>query len=419
MLAARTDLNAALKDAGRTGHSGTGLTRVRTILVTVELALSLALLVASSLLVRSFINVISQAPGYRTEKLVFQRVVLPSLRYGDNARSQFGRTLLDRVAALPGVQSAALASDTPLDGNVYASSITIEGDSFVPAENEGRAYIHIVTGGFFETTGMTLLQGGGFDGSTNSNSEPVVIVSERLARRFWPKGDAIGKRFKLGKTNSQNPWLRITGVVADAKHRSLIRSPATDPDLYLSFEQRPAPGFAIVLRTAGNGRSVGAAVRQVVASLDATIPVFELATIEQRISRASASQRFSAQLMGVFSVVALLLAAIGLYGVVSFSVGQRTQEIGVRMALGARPVDILALILAGTGRLVTIGLLAGSALAIVLTRFIQALLFNVNAHDPLTYIGVGLVLATVALFAAWLPARRASRVDPMAALRTE
>jgi predicted permease len=419
LFAARSDLNAALKDAGRTGHTGASGTRTRTYLVTAELALSLALLVVSSLFVRSFINLVSQAPGYRTEQLVAERVLLPHQRYDGDARRQFARQLLARAAALPGVRSAALASDTPLDGNVTASSITVEGEAARPAENEGRAHTHVVTREFFSAAGMTLLQGETFAASYDGNSELVAVVSQNFARRFWPKGDVIGKRFKFGRSQAASPWLRIIGVVAETKYRGLANDSIPDPDVYTSFEQRPPAGFTILLHTVGASRSIGGSLRHLVTALDPNVPVFSLATIEQRIAAATANQRFSAQLMTGFALLALLLAAIGLYGMVSFSVGQRTQEIGVRMALGARPVDILRMVLGGTGRLIAMGLVVGTVVAFLLTRFIETLLFNVNAHDPLTYLAVAAVLAVVALFAAWWPARRAARVDPMSALRAE
>jgi predicted permease len=418
LFAARADLNAALKDAGRTGNTGAG-GRARAVLVTAEIALSLALLIASSLFVRSFINLVTHAPGYRTEKILAQRMLLPPGRYNPDAARQFARTLLERAMTLPGVKSAAIASDTPLDGNSSAMFFTAEGTSPVPAENEGRTYMHVVTPEFFQTAGIALLQGETFAPSYDTGSEPVAIVSESLARRFWPKGDAVGKRIKQGRLSTASPWVRIIGVVGETKYRGLVANPTRDPDAYVPFDQRPLNGFALVLHTTGASQGIAPSVRQLVTSLDPNVPVFAVNTIEQRIANASSNQRFSAQLMGAFAIVALVLAAIGLYGVVSFSVGQRTQEIGVRMALGARPADIARMILGGTGRLVIVGLAAGTALAFVLTRFIETLLFNVNARDPLNYITVALTLAGVALVAAWLPARRAARVDPMAALRAE
>ena len=419
IFAARSDLNAALKDGGRVAVSGAGSARTRGVLVMAELALSLALLVASSLFVRSFIHVVSQPPGYRTDQLVSARLLLPHQRYDGDARRHFAAALLERAATLPGVSSVALASDTPLDVNVSAAYTTIEGSSLVPAENEARAYTHIVTSAFFGTTGMTLLHGETFAAAYAANSEPVAVVSQNFARRFWPEGGAVGRRFKLGKSTAAGPWIRIIGVVAESRYRSLATEGTRDPDVYLAFAQRPLINFSIVLHTAGDSRTVGTNMRQLVAAIDPIVPIFAVATIEERISRASASQRFSAQLMGMFALLALLLAAIGLYGIVSFSVGERTQEIGVRMALGARPADIGRLVMTSTSRIVGGGLLAGLLLALAFSRLVEPLLFKTDPRDPLLYVGVGLLLGGVAALAAWLPARRAARVDPMTALRAE
>ncbi|HWA28945.1 MAG TPA: ABC transporter permease [Lacunisphaera sp.] len=419
LLAGRADLNATLKDAGRTGGAGVGGTRARAMLVTAEIALSLSLLVASALFVRSFANLVTQAPGFSTENVLTLRTILPDARYRDAALPQFARTLVERAAALPGVQSAAIGSDSPLGGNSVAMFASIEGGSAVPAENEARVYAHFVTGGFFRATGITLLQGTTFADSYAPDSEQVVVISENFARRFWPNGDAIGQRLKAGRSGAGGPWFRIIGVVAEAKYRGLVANPTRDPDVYAAFPQLPRNSFTLVVRTADESGALATELRRLVASLDPNVPVFGLTTIEERVSRASASQRFSAQLMGGFALVALLLAALGLYGVVSFGVGERTQEIGVRMALGARPGDIAQIVLGGAGRLVAAGLFAGTALALVLVRFIESLLYRVDARDPLTYGAVAAVLALVTLVAAWLPARRAARVNPVEALRAE
>jgi predicted permease len=317
------------------------------------------------------------------------------------------------------VSSSALATNTPLDSYVSASFTTIEGAASGSAENDARAYTHVVSSGFLATTGIALLEGEDFATSYAANSEPVAVVSENFARRYWPKTEAVGKRFKFGKADAQAPWLRIIGVCSETKYRGLVANPTQDPDVYISLSQRPARSFVLVIQTIGESRTLGQSVRQIVASIDPNIPVFGLATIEQRIATASANQRFSAHLMTVFAAMALLLASVGLYGMVSFSVGQRTQEIGVRMALGARPVDILRMVFGSTSRLIAIGLVVGAVVAFVLTRFIETMLFDVNAHDPITYLTVAAILAGVALFAAWWPARRAARVDPMTALRSE
>lgn len=418
LLAGRRDLAGFLKDGGRSGPGAAGA-RLRAALVVSELALSLVLLVAAVLFVRSFIRLVDQPTGYRTERLVTQRLTLPALRYDRDAMRRFARTLQERAAALPGVTAAAVATDTPLEGNWSATFFTVEGAPAAVGSPEGRAFAHTVSHTFFATAGLTLLRGRTFAPSYPAGHEIEVVVSENLARRYWPGADAVGRRLKAGRADSTNPWMRVVGVVAETRYRGLASNVTADPDLYGSLDQRPAAGLAVLVQTAGDSRSVGPDLRRLIAALDPNIPAFGLATIEERIARASARQRFSAQLMAAFAVVALLLAALGLYGVVTFGVGQRTREIGVRMALGARPADILRMVIGDTGRLVLLGLAAGTALAFALAPSVGSLLFRVDPRDPLTYAAVAGLLALVAAFAAWLPARRAARVDPTVALRAD
>ncbi len=419
LLAGKVDLNTALKDSARGSSPGVAGARLRAGLVVAELALALSLLTAAVLFVRSFANLIGQAPGFRTEQLLAQRVALPGSRYNAAAVRQFTARLQEQAAALPGVRAVALSSDSPLDGTSSASFFTVEGASAVPAENEGRTYTHVVTPEFFQAAGVPLVRGENFARSYPEGSEPVAIVTESFGRRFWPDGNFVGRRFKIGRSDSRAPWMRIIGVVPDARFRGLAGNPTRDPDMFVPFDQRPTGNFTLLVHTTGASAAPTASIRTLVRALDPDLPVYSVATIEERIRRASAGQRFSATLMGGFAVVALLLAALGLYGVVSFAVGARTQEIGVRMALGARPADIFGLILGGTSRLVIAGVLAGLLLSLGLTRFITSLLYEVPPYDPLTYAGVGLLLAAVVFLAAWLPARRAARVDPVVALRAE
>ncbi|MBP7481541.1 MAG: ABC transporter permease [Lacunisphaera sp.] len=419
LFASRTDLNASLKDSARGSAGGAG-TRVRSALVVAEIALSFALLTGSALLIRSFVNLIQQAPGYRTERSLALRVNLPANAYPNpEAVRQFARQLRERTAALPGVVSAALGSDTPLDDYYSATIFSVEDQPPVPLGRDPRAYWHIVSPEFFATAGIHFLQGGTFAAGLAPDSEPVAVVSESFARRFWPDSDALGKRFKRMRADSANPWMRIVGVVPDTKYRGLVASPTRDPDYFIPFDQRPIRALTLLVHTAGPSAASLPDLRAAVAALDSNLPVFDITTIEDRVGRASASQRFSAALMGGFAVVALLLAALGLYGLVSFAVGTRTREIGVRVALGASPTDVLALVFGGTGRLVLAGLAAGLLLTLGLARFIASLLYEVPAYDPATYAGVSLLLAAVVLLAAWSPTQRATRVDPLVALRAE
>ena len=416
---ARTDTNTSLKDAGRSGQSGARDHGVRAGLVVVEIALSLALLTGAGLLIRSFVNLTRLPTGFKTEQLLVAQVVPPPQRYKEDASGAFRRQLLEKISALPGVSSAALASDTPLDSNGGASFMTLEGASPVAAENEARVYRHSVTVGFFQTAGIPLLVGTGFGPEVTATSEPVVVVSAALARKFGSPEAALGKRLKFGRSSSQSPWVRIVGVVADTKYRGIPENPTNDPDAYFAFEQNPSTLISILVSTHAESSTLAADIRRTVASLDPLLPVFGITTMEARIDTALSGERFTSRLMGCFAGAALLLASVGLYGVVSFSVAARTQEIGVRMALGARPSDIFRQVIGSTGKLVLLGLIGGIALSLGLSRLVGSMLFNVGAQDPAVYAAVAGLLSIVAFLAAWLPARRAARVDPMTALRTD
>lgn len=419
LLAGRASFQAALKNSSRHTADGAGR-RVRSTLVVAEVALSLALLTSSALLLRSFANLVQQAPGYRTTRNLALRLSLPSNSYKtpESAR-EFARQLQARAAALPGVTSAALGSDSPLDVDYTATILTVEHQPPVPLGSEPRAYWHIVSPDFFATAGIPFLQGGTFAPQLAADSEPVAIVSESFARRFWPDGGAIGQRFKRMRADSPNPWMRIVGVVADTKYRGLVANPTRDPDFFVPLDQRPIRTLTLLVHTSGPSAAPLPDLRALVASLDPNLPLFDVTSIEERVRRDTAQQRFSASLMAAFAAASLLLAALGLYGVVSFAVGARTHEIGVRMALGARRADVLKLVLGGSARLVLAGIAAGLILSLGLTRLVSNQLFGLSAWDVAAYASATAALAAVAFAAVFIPARRATRVDPMVALRAE
>jgi len=414
-LAARPNLDSALKEGGRGAPGGTVGARLRATLVVGEIAISLVLLFSSTLLVRSFIKVVTQTPGYRTEKLVLQRVSLVGDRYDAAARKAFVREVLERADAAPGVTSVALSSDTPLDGEANASFFTADANLTGLATSEGRAYLHSITPAFFQTLGIPMLRGELFADSYGTDSERVAIVSESLARRFWPEGDAVGRRIRIGRGDTI-PWTRIIGIAGDARYRKFTDSGTDDPDVYLPFDQRPVGSLTLAAHITGDEGGAASGLRDVFRAMAPNLPVAS-STMEERIDRVSLGQRLTAQMMGVFAVFVVALAGIGLYGVVSFAVGQRTREIGVRLALGARPADMIRMVFLGTGQLVVAGTIAGMVFLFLVARFMESLLFGVDAHDPVTAGTSAAVLALMALLAAWLPARRAARVDPMEALR--
>jgi putative ABC transport system permease protein len=385
-----------------------------------EIALALALLTGAGLMAKSYRQLSQLDPGYRQRGVLAAYLELPASRYQDIPQAQaFVVRLLEKLRALPGVQHVALATDSPLDGNDSASNWFSDSPAADPKGNEFRGYLHAVTPEFFATEGIAFVAGGTFDSNLTATSEPVAIVSESFAKRYWPNASAVGHRFKRGNATGNHPWLRIVGVVRETKYRGLPDNPTNDPDLYFPIVQMGRRSFSFLVHTENSAAALLPEARRVVSELDRELPLFNTGTIEHRIARRTAGPRFTAQLIGLFSGVALVLACLGIYGVVSFNVGLRTQELGVRQALGASRADIFRLVLFGTSRLTAVGLGAGLLLSFLLSLTLRSQLYHVAASDPSIYAAGAVLLALVALLAAWLPARRAAGVDPMAALRNE
>jgi len=327
------------------------------------------------------------------------------------------RTVLERVRAVPGVAAASLTSDIPLSGDGAASFYAAEGQPPMTAQNVPRAYVHRISPDFFSTLRIPIKAGRTFLDSELSGQANVVVVSEHVAARFWPRQDPIGKRIKIGALTSTAPWLNIVGVVGETKYRALPENPTADPDLYFPQLDR-ARQQAFVIRTTVPPSSIVAAIRAAIRSVDPTIPVFSVTPMTDYIGRLTAPARFTMWLMGVFAASALMLAVVGIYGVMSYLVTQRTREIGIRLALGAGGRDILRLVVGNGARLIGAGIVIGVAAAVALQRLVSTLLFGVTAADGASVVAV-IVLATVALMACYVPAVRATRVDPLRALRYE
>jgi predicted permease len=326
-----------------------------------------------------------------------------------------GRLLLDRIRAVPGVVAAALSSDMPLDGNSVGVFYTVEGQpSTIDPQTRPRTYQHRVSPDFFRALRIPMLHGRTFADSETTAASTAIVVSESLARRFWPGEEAIGRHLRT----EASPWLTIVGIVGDVKYRRLPANPDTDPDLYLPFTDRNSQ-VAITVRTAVPPTSIGTSIRAAVRSTDASIVISAMGPMRDLVRRQASPWQFVTWLMGVFAVIALALAIVGIYGVLSYMVNQRTREIGVRMALGANRVAIVRFILNHTVLLIAVGLGAGLGGAAVLTRSLQALLFGVSTFDPLTFGAVALLFGFVGIVASYLPARRATRVDPLVALRAD
>ena len=415
----RPDLAESLRDGTRAGSGTSRGNRTRGVLVIVETALAVVLVVCAGLLIRSFARVAHIDPGFRPEGVLTLQVPLSPVKYPDNAkRWALLNEVLGRLRALPGVTVAGIVSNLPLSGEEEIDGVIIEGMPRPKPTETPLADMRQASPGYFEAMGIRLLRGRTFTGADRAGAPGVAVVSEALARAYWPGADPLGKRFRFGDFDAKKPvWITVVGVVDDVRHSSLEGAPR--PQAYLSAAQLAFSTQYFVLRTKGDPKNLIAAARSAVWSIDRDQPVAEVRTMSKVVSQSVAGRRFNMVLLGVFAGLALVLAAVGIYGVTAYSVAQRTREMGLRMALGAERWTVLALVLREAGSLALAGLAAGLALAFAATRVMASLLFGVGTTDPLTFASVAAALALVSLFAAWVPGRRATQVDPMVALRTD
>ncbi len=414
LQASSPDLNGVLRQGGG-GRLAGGRNRSRSALVVGEVALAVVLLISAGLLLRSLWRLQDVEPGFRSEGVLTWSVSLPTSRYPDPARqAALFQQLLERVEALPGVKSAGAVSDLPQGGNDIAFSLDVEGAP-PPAAGEQRAVgFQPVTPGYFRTLGIALRAGRDVTPADREGAQPVALVNETTARRYWPGEDAVGKRIRLG---GEEDWRTVIGVVADIRHGGPMQAPRAEA--YVPVLQRTFFFLQFAARTDGEPLALVPGVREAVASLDSELPISQVRTLEDLTSTAMARPRFLSTLVALFAGLALLLAGVGLSGVIAYMARQRTQEIGIRMALGARPGDVLRLVLGSGVRLAALGVGLGLAVAWAATRVMASQLHGVSATDPLTFGSLAALVFGVALLATWLPARRATRVDPLVAMRSE
>jgi putative ABC transport system permease protein len=416
LAASRPDLNATLKEGGKSS-AGFHRRRLRSALAVAEIAISLVLLVGAGLMVKSFLRLITTDPGFNPERVLTMELLLQRARYGEEAlRADFFRRLLQRVEALPGVETAGVVSHLPLGGSNASAGFLIEGRPEPPPGQGLDGRYRVCSPRYFEALGIRLLRGRSFTEQDREGAMPVVIVNETLARRHWPNEDAVGNRIRFSGDPARNPWMTIVGVIRDVKH---TLDSEVKPEYYLPHAQDAWGSMSLVVRAKSEPTALAPAIRNEVLAMDKDQPVFMIRTMEQVRVQSVLVQRFAAVALGIFATMALILAMIGIYGVMSYAVAQRTHELGVRLVLGARPGDVLRLVLGQGLKLTLAGVVIGLIAAFALTRLISRLLFDVSATDPLTFIAITALLTIVALLSCWIPARRATRVDPMVALRYE
>jgi putative ABC transport system permease protein len=390
------------------------------------------LLIGAGLMIKSFQRLLKVDMGFRPEQTLSMRLTLPSTKYKDDSQViSFYRQLLDRVKSLPGVESAAAISELPLSG-AYSSGTTgversdsIEGlksfQGFPYIEADGRE----VSADYFKTLGIALKSGRLFTDADNETAPPVAVVDEAFEKRFWPQTGAVGKRFVYRFNNVNIQWGEVVGVVAHVRHYGIDEvkqfglAQEGREEIYYPYAQQPSNRMYLAIKTSIDPPSLTSAVRSEVLSLDPAEPIYDVKTMDQRASTSLAQRQLNMFLFALFSGIALILAAVGIYGVMSYSVTQRTHEIGIRMALGARQHDVLGLVVRQGMTLALTGVVVGLGAAIGLTRLMSSLLFGVSATDPLTFAVISVILTGVALAACFVPARRAAKVDPMEALRYE
>ncbi len=411
-----TDPLLALKGSGRELSESSALVRLRSLLVAGEFAVAVILLVGAGLLTRSFLRVQHVDPGFSTDHALTVRIVQSKFKSETQWRD-FYEQALDHIRAIPGVEAVG-AIDNFFFASFPDETVIVEGRSPVsPGTSVSQVTDDGISPGYFQSLGVPLLRGRFFGEQDGATSPRTAIINATMSRRFWPGEDPLAKRFKFAYQTAADPWITVVGVVGDMHRDGVTRDPVSE--IFLPLSQHPARGMDLVVRTSADPRSFAGAVRAAIRSADKTAPVFNVSTLEDALRDQVAQRRFQTLLLSLFASLAVILSAIGVYGLMHYSVTQRTHEIGVRMALGAQPLEVIRLILGQGGRIALAGILIGVAGALSIGRVLNSLLFGVTATDPVTFVVVTLLLCIIALVACYIPARRAIRVDPIVALRYE
>jgi putative ABC transport system permease protein len=428
MQAAAGNLSVALKEGGRGDTDGMRRNRLRSFLVASEFALAFMLLIGAGLMVRSFYALQAVDTGFNPHGVSTMVASVAGTKEAEaGRRAVFYKQLLEKVKALPGVESAGAINHLPLEGDLWDRGFEIEGRAKPRAGESPNAVYRIVMPGYFETMRLALKRGRTISYLDNAQSAEVVIINERAAQRFWPGENPVGQRFAL---DGKQPWLTVVGVVANASLDDMVSDPY--PEMYLAALQTPAflgegadpitphmSYITLVVRGDGNPAQMSAEVQQAVRSFDRNLPISQVLTMDEAVAHATAQPRFEMLLLGLFGAVALVLAGVGIYGVMNYSVTRRTREIGIRMSLGASRADVLRMVILQAGAQALAGTLVGVAGALFLSKLMAQLLFAVQPTDPVTFVAVTVVLGAAALVASGVPARKAMRIEPMTALRSE
>lgn len=418
LQASRSDVNEALKESAGRSQGGFQRAGLRNPLIVSEVAVALLLSVGAGLMIKSFIRLQQVSPGFEANNILTMNISLPRQKYREPQQANaFFDQLAERIKSLPGVKSVGGIDPLPFSNSNVSTNFVVEGAPAVALADRPDVGERAVTPTYFETMGIPVLKGRAFTAQDRDNTPHVIIVNEALASRYWPNQDVLGKRLGLEDDPSKLTWREIVGVVGNVKHQGLEGE--AKPELYLPYQQFPKNFMSVVVRTSSDPVSMIPTVRSQVFAIDKDQPVFDIMTMDQRLAKSVASSRFVMILLGAFSVLALGLAALGLYGAMAYLVSQRTQEIGLRMALGASRSDVFKLVVGKGMRLAIIGTALGLVASLALTRLMGTLLFEVTPTDALTFVIVSVVLLIVALLACYIPARRATNVDPLTSLRYE